>query len=83
MFDVCCMYSSMHACYDVGGSSTSHPSWTRIGWRIACLPNMRVVASAWSLLLQYVNSDILAIIFGLGTSGGWVVGGWPGGIYYA
>lgn len=27
------------------GSSASHPSWTRIGWRIAHLPNLWVVVS--------------------------------------
>jgi hypothetical protein len=27
------------------GSIASHPSWTRIGWRIAYLPNLRVVVS--------------------------------------
>jgi hypothetical protein len=59
------------------GGSTIHPSWDKSGWRMAYLSSFRLVASTGNLSLQYVNSNICTLRFGLGVKGGLSVGGTP------
>ena len=56
---------------------TIHLRWDRGGWKMAYLSNFWLVASAGNLSLQYVNSNICTLRFGLGVKGGISVGEAP------
>ena len=59
------------------GGSIIHPSWDRNGWRMAYLSSFPLVACVGNLSLQYVNSNICTLRFGLGVKNGLSIGGGP------
>ena len=76
---VCGFWRFLRLCYvhmptmRIMGGNTSYSTWVSSGWRMAYLSSFWFIASMGNQSLQYVNSKIYILRFGLSENKGLVV----------